>query len=101
MASFPSAVLDEIRSRLDLVDLVSQFVALRKAGANWKGLCPFHTEKTPSFTVNPAKGIFHCFACGAGGAAFGFLMRQHRRSFPEAVRARARPARADFSADPA
>src|SRR2546426_11504250 len=90
MASFPSAVLDEIRSRLDLVDLVSQFVAPRKAGANWKGLCPFHTEKTPSFTVNPAKGIFHCFGCGVGGDAFGFLMRQDRLSFPEAVRALAK-----------
>src|SRR5438132_12479514 len=92
MARFPSAVLDEIRSRLDLVDLVSQFVALRKAGANWKGLCPFHAEKTPSFTVNPRKGIFHCFGCGVGGDAFGFLMRQDRLSFPEAVRALAKTA---------
>ncbi|PYM78888.1 MAG: hypothetical protein DME09_22460 [Candidatus Rokuibacteriota bacterium] len=99
MASFPSAVLDEIRSRLDLVDLVSQFVALRKAGANWKGLCPFHTEKTPSFTVNPAKGIFHCFGCGVGGDAFGFLMRQDRLSFPEAVRALARRAGVDLPED--
>jgi DNA primase len=99
MASFPSAVLDEIRSRLDLVDLVSQFVALRKAGANWKGLCPFHTEKTPSFTVHPAKGIFHCFGCGVGGDAFGFLMRQDRLSFPEAVRALARRAGVDLPED--
>src|SRR5229473_220100 len=92
MASFPSAVLDEIRSRLDLIDLVSQFVALRKAGANWKGLCPFHMEKTPSFMVNPRKGIFHCFGCGVGGDAFGFLMRQDKLSFPEAVRALAKQA---------
>src|SRR2546426_6921134 len=100
MASFPSAVLDEIRSRLDLVDLVSQFVALRKAGANWKGLCPFHTEKTPSFMVNPRKGIFHCFGCGVGGDAFGFLMRQDKLSFPEAVRALAKQAGVALPPDP-
>ncbi len=92
MAPYSIAVLDEIRSRVDLVDLVSQFVNLRKAGASWKGLCPFHAEKTPSFMVNPAKGIFHCFGCGVGGDAFGFLMRQDRLSFPEAVREIARRA---------
>ena len=54
---------------------------------NWKGLCPFHGEKTPSFMVNPRKGIFHCFGCGVGGDAFGFLMRQDKLTFPEAVRA--------------
>jgi len=80
-------LLDEIRSRVDLVDLIGQFVTLRRAGENWKALCPFHAEKTPSFMVNPRKGIFHCFGCGAGGDAFGFLMRQDRLSFPEAVRA--------------
>ncbi|PYM07911.1 MAG: DNA primase [Candidatus Rokuibacteriota bacterium] len=90
MATYSDAVLDEIRSRVDIVDIVSQFVGLRKAGASWKGLCPFHAEKTPSFMVNPARGIFHCFGCGVGGDAFGFLMRQDRLSFPEAVRALAR-----------
>src|SRR5262249_23006878 len=69
-----------------------RFVNLRKAGTGWKGLCPFHAEKTPSFTVNPRKGIFHCFGCGVGGDAFGFLMRQDRLSFPEAVRALAKTA---------
>src|SRR5438046_2397248 len=90
MATYSDAVLDEIRSRVDIVDIVSQFVGLRKAGASWKGLCPFHSEKTPSFMVNPARGIFHCFGCGVGGDAFGFLMRQDRLSFPEAVRALAK-----------
>ncbi len=92
MASYPQTVLDDIRAAADIVDLVSRFVNLRKAGANWKGLCPFHAEKTPSFMVNPKKGIFHCFGCGVGGDAFGFLMRQDKLSFPEAVRALAKQA---------
>jgi DNA primase len=92
MASYSPALLDEIRSSIDIVDLVGRFVNLKKAGVNWKGLCPFHAEKTPSFMVNPRKGIFHCFGCGVGGDAFGFLMRQDRLSFPEAVRALAKTA---------
>jgi DNA primase len=89
---YPLPLLEEIRSRVDLVDLVGQFVNLKRAGENWKALCPFHAEKTPSFMVNPKKGIFHCFGCGVGGDAFGFLMRQDRLSFPEAVRALAQRA---------
>jgi DNA primase len=92
MASYPPGLLDEIRAGVDVVELVGRFVNLRKAGQNYKGLCPFHAEKTPSFMVNPRKGIFHCFGCGVGGDAFGFLMRQDRLSFPEAVRALARQA---------
>jgi DNA primase len=92
MAGYAPALLDEIRGAIDVVDLVGRFVTLRKAGVNWKGLCPFHGEKTPSFMVNPRKGIFHCFGCGVGGDAFGFLMKQDRLSFPEAVRALARTA---------
>jgi DNA primase len=87
MPGFSPQLLDEIRSRLDIVELVGQFVNLKRAGQHWKGLCPFHPEKTPSFTVNPKRGIFHCFGCGAGGDAFGFLMRHDRLGFPEAVRA--------------
>jgi DNA primase len=92
MASYSQAVLDDIRAAVDVVDLVSRYVNLRKAGASWKGLCPFHAEKTPSFTVNPRKSVFHCFGCGVGGDAFGFLMRQDKLSFPEAVRALAKQA---------
>ncbi|MBI4637760.1 MAG: DNA primase [Candidatus Rokubacteria bacterium] len=92
VASYSPALLDEIRAGVDIVDLVGRSVNLRKAGASWKGLCPFHTEKTPSFMVNPRRGIFHCFGCGVGGDAFGFLMRQDRLSFPEAVRALAKTA---------
>ena len=83
---FSPQLLEEIRARVDIVDLVGQFVNLKRAGENWKGLCPFHAEKTPSFMVHPKKGIFHCFGCGVGGDAFGFLMRQDRLQFPEAVR---------------
>jgi DNA primase len=92
MASYSPAILDEIRAGVDVVDLVGRLVNLRKAGQNFKGLCPFHAEKTPSFMVNPKKGIFHCFGCGVGGDVFGFLMRQDRLSFPEAVRALAKQA---------
>jgi len=92
MASYSPAILDEIRAGVDVVDLVGRFVNLRKAGQNFKGLCPFHAEKTPSFMVNPKKGIFHCFGCGVGGDVFGFLMRQDRLSFPEAVRVLAKQA---------
>jgi DNA primase len=84
---FSPTLLNEVRSRVNLVDLIGQTVNLKRAGENWKALCPFHAEKTPSFTVNPRKGIFHCFGCGAGGDALGFLMRHDRLSFPEAVRA--------------
>jgi DNA primase len=92
VATYSTIVLDEIRAGIDIVDLVGRFVNLKKAGANWKGLCPFHAEKTPSFMVNPKKGIFHCFGCGVGGDAFGFLMRQDKLTFPEAVRALAKQA---------
>ena len=90
MASYSQAILDDIRAAVDVVELIGRFVNLKKAGQNYKGLCPFHGEKTPSFMVNPRKGIFHCFGCGVGGDAFGFLMRQDRLSFPEAVRVLAR-----------
>jgi DNA primase len=84
---YSQQLLDEIRSRADILEIVGQVVKLKRTGENWKGLCPFHTEKTPSFTVNPKRNIYHCFGCGAGGDAFSFLMRQERVAFPEAVRA--------------
>jgi DNA primase len=82
----PPEVLDDIRARVDLVDLVGAVVPLKRAGERWKGLCPFHQEKTPSFTVHPKLGLFHCFGCHAGGDAFEFLRRHDRLEFPEAVR---------------
>ena len=79
-------VLEQIRSRVDIVSLVSEHVKLRKAGKNYVGLCPFHEEKTPSFTVDPDKQLFYCFGCGAGGNIFSFVMRRDGLTFPEAVR---------------
>ena len=78
-------VLEEIKERIDIVDFISGYVQLRKSGQNWKGLCPFHTEKSPSFMVSQAKQIYHCFGCGAGGDVIGFLVNYERMSFPEAL----------------
>jgi DNA primase len=82
----PDEIIEEIRASTDIVDLVGGFVSLRKAGKSWKGLCPFHTEKTPSFHVTPDRGIFHCFGCGRGGNVYAFLMEHEGLSFLEAVR---------------
>jgi DNA primase len=79
-------IVEEIRARVDLVELVSDYVALTQAGNRWKGLCPFHQEKTPSFTVNPQMGFFKCFGCGASGDAFKFLMQMESLTFPEALK---------------
>jgi DNA primase len=70
----------------NIVDVVSEFVSLRKSGVNYKGLCPFHNDKTPSFYVSPARGICHCFTCGKGGNAVGFIMEHEQMSYPEALR---------------
>ena len=87
MAVFiPEDKISEIKNAADIVDIVSEAVLLKKAGKNHLGLCPFHSEKTPSFTVSPDKQIFYCFGCGTGGNVFSFLMKQEGLSFPEAVR---------------
>lgn len=83
--SIPEDKLAEIRNAADIVDVISSRVILKKTGKDYSGLCPFHTEKTPSFTVSPAKQIFHCFGCGTGGNVFNFLMLFENISFPEAV----------------
>lgn len=77
--------IHEIRERTDIVELVSSYLPLKRSGANHQGLCPFHSEKTPSFNVNAARQIYHCFGCGVGGDAFSFLMRMEGLSFPEAL----------------
>lgn len=80
------ATIDKIMDAANIVDVVSEFVSLRKAGVNYKGLCPFHNEKTPSFVVSPAKGYCHCFSCGKGGNAVGFIMEHEQMTYPEALR---------------
>jgi DNA primase len=82
----PSETIQQIRERIDIVELISTYVSLSKAGQNFKGLCPFHSEKSPSFSVNPASQYFHCFGCQAGGDAFTFLMKQENMDFMEALR---------------
>ena len=82
----PPETLQRIRDRIDMIDIVSRYVTLSKAGQNYKGLCPFHSEKTPSFTVNSVRQMFYCFGCGAGGDAFSFLMKHEGMGFMEAVR---------------
>ncbi|MEW6608968.1 MAG: DNA primase [bacterium] len=87
MAGFiPDEIIEEVRNRTDLVDVISDYVLLKKSGENYKGLCPFHSEKTPSFTVNPRKGIFHCFGCGVGGNIYSFLMKMEKMEFVDAVK---------------
>src|SRR5262245_21364350 len=83
--AFSPAFLDEIRNRLSVSEVVGRRVRLTKAGREYKGLCPFQPEKTPSFTVNDDKGFFHCFGCGAHGDAIGFTMRAEGLEFRDAV----------------
>ena len=82
----PDSFLDELVARCDIYDVVSRYVPLKKSGANYFGVCPFHNEKTPSFSVSRDKQIYHCFGCGAGGGVINFIMRIENMTFPEAVR---------------
>lgn len=86
----PEEKVREVAERISIVEVVSEYVQLRRSGGNFLGLCPFHGEKTPSFNVNPAREIFHCFGCGAGGNAFSFVMKMEGLNFPEAVKLLAR-----------
>jgi DNA primase len=86
MSLFPSTFIDDLRTRADIVRVVQDYVPLKKAGNTWKGLCPFHGEKTPSFHVNPDKGFFYCFGCQAGGDVFKFVELQEKVGFQDAVR---------------
>lgn len=80
------ATVERIKDAANIVEVVSEFVTLRRSGANYKGLCPFHDEKTPSFYVSPARGMCHCFSCGKGGNPIGFLMEHEQMTYPEALR---------------
>src|SRR5574344_2144528 len=85
MIRYSDELIDEIRSKNDIVDIISQYVVLKRSGRNFFGLCPFHKEKSPSFSVSPDKQIFHCFGCGMGGNVFHFLSKVENISFVEAL----------------
>ena len=85
MARYSEEIIDEVRQSNDIVDVISQYVNLKRSGRNYFGLCPFHNEKSPSFSVSPDKQIFHCFGCGVGGNAITFIMNIEGCGFVEAL----------------
>ena len=85
MVRYESGLIDEIKANVNIVDIIGQYVSLKRQGRNYFGLCPFHNEKSPSFCVSESKQIFHCFGCGAGGDALGFLKRIENIEFKEAI----------------
>ena len=86
MGLFPQQFIDDLRLQANILQVVQEYVPLRRAGTKYKGLCPFHSEKTPSFHVDPEKGFFHCFGCRAGGDVFKFLELHEQVGFQDAVR---------------
>ena len=101
MARLPQAFIDQVLDRTDIVDVVDRRVKLKKAGKNYSACCPFHQEKTPSFSVNPEKQFYYCFGCGAGGNALGFLMDYERMEFREAIESLAQAAGMEMPAEKA
>ena len=83
---YPRELIEEIRMQNDIVEVISQYVPLKQKGSSYFGLCPFHHEKTPSFSVNSEKQFYYCFGCGASGNVYGFLMEMENCDFPEAVK---------------
>src|SRR5580692_10746858 len=94
------STLDQIRAASDIVDVIGGYVPLKRAGANFVALCPFHKEKSPSFNVNPLKQIYHCFGCHKGGDVFSFVKDYENIDFPDAVRRLAERARIPIETDP-
>src|SRR5438105_5858559 len=104
---FPQPFIDDLRLQANIVQVIQEYVPLKRAGTSYKGLCPFHSEKTPSFNVNPDKGFFHCFGCGVGGDVFKFLELHEKVGFQDAVKMLAQkfgialPERSESSGDDA
>src|SRR5450432_1278965 len=86
MGMISASTIQQILSRIDIVEIISSFIRLKKRGSNYLGLCPFHNEKTPSFTVSPAKEIYKCFGCGRSGNTISFLMEHEKFSYVEALK---------------
>ena len=86
MGLFPQQFIDDLRMQANILQVVQEYVPLKRAGTSYKGLCPFHSEKTPSFHVHPDKGFFHCFGCSVGGDVFKFLELHEKVGFQDAVR---------------
>src|SRR5213080_4127864 len=86
MGTIPSETIEQIAAANDIVEVIGSYFPLKRAGANFKALCPFHQEKTPSFMVSPSRQTFHCFGCGAGGSVFRFVMEYENVDFPTAVK---------------
>lgn len=101
MARLPQAFIDQVLDRVDIVDVIDRRVKLKKAGKNYSACCPFHQEKTPSFSVNPEKQFYYCFGCGAGGNALGFIIDYERMEFREAIESLAQSAGIEIPAEEA
>ena len=86
MPLYPDYVIQEVIDKNDIVEVISEYVQLKRSGSNYMGLCPFHNEKTPSFSVSSQKGIFHCFGCGEGGTVITFVMKIENLTFFEALK---------------
>ena len=96
MALYSEEIIDEVRNRNDIVDVISKYVSLKRKGRNYFGCCPFHNEKTPSFSVSPDRQIYHCFGCGQGGNVISFIMKIEELNFKEAVELLANNAHIDL-----
>ena len=83
---YPDELVEEVRAKSDIVDVISGYVRIQKKGSSYFGLCPFHNEKSPSFSVSPTKQMYYCFGCGAGGNVFTFVMNYENFTFPEAIK---------------
>ena len=86
MNYYSQDLVEEIRSRSDIVDVISGYIRLQRKGSNYVGICPFHNDRNPSMSVNQSRQIYHCFSCGAGGDVFKFVMEYENRTFPEALK---------------
>ena len=96
MPRYSDETIEEIRSRINIVDFIGKYVNLQKRGSGYVGLCPFHSEKTPSFYISPDKQLYHCFGCGEAGTVYQFIMNYDNITFPEAIKELSREANVEL-----